>query len=71
MNHQFLRPEESHAVKSHTELTIDRLIVFIAYVINYTIRVTEKIEKNEIIVKRIEKFEGLKMYPGSVTLKES
>lgn len=34
-NHPVLRLEESQAVKTHTELTADKLIVFIAYVINY------------------------------------
>lgn len=59
-NHPVLRLEESQAVKTHTELTADKLIVFIAYVINCTDQVKHKTEKIKIIVKGAEKFLGLK-----------
>lgn len=54
-----LRQEIGQAEESGTTLTVGKLILFIAYVINCTDQVKHKTEKNQIIVKGAEKFLGI------------
>jgi hypothetical protein len=54
-----LRTEAGSVEGRSTTLTMDRLIVFIAYVINCTDQVRHKTEKIKIIVKGAEKFLGM------------
>lgn len=54
-----LRQEVGQAEESSTALTVDKLILFIAYVINCTDQVKQKTEKIKIIVKGAERFLGI------------
>ncbi len=53
------RQAVGQAVESNPTLTVDGLILFIAYVINCTDQVRHKTEKIQIIVKGAEKFLGI------------
>lgn len=57
---QDLRAEEGVSEETETALTVEKLILFMAYVINCTDQVKHKTEKIKIIVRGAEKFFGLK-----------
>ena len=53
------RAEEGRIEENNAELSIDKLILFMAYVINCTDQVKHKTEKIKIIVRGAEKFLGM------------
>ena len=54
------RTEEEHTEKTNIALEVDKLILFMAYVINCTEQVKHKTDKIKIIVRGAEKFLGMR-----------